>query len=310
MSVTNSNGIKPRPRVLLPTTPPTAYLPFDSIKYSGMLMSLGHIICTLHYFWTTSLAIVRTRDPTLMLGRPPASIPALFFLTGCIATAVQVYFVERVRRVSEKLFFPVICWSVSLVRFTLAVVMSAVVSTTTLHEFAVHWEWLVTANWVISAFVDTMITVLLFYTLARKRRVAFKGTIKLIDRLILTTIETGLMTRFAYQQYNALIQFVESSFSLLTLTAGLCFQFIDQTFAWLGLYLCVARVFTNSLLATLNARLTARRLAVNLHSVDLAHQDNEHVLTSNGTKAHTVIPMELMAIGSSSQTQRPTGVIF
>ncbi|KAG9218560.1 hypothetical protein CCMSSC00406_0001326 [Pleurotus cornucopiae] len=219
-----------------------------------------------------------------MLGKPPASVPALFFLTGCIATAVQVYFVERVRRVSEKLFFPVICWSISLVRFALAVVMSAVVSTTTLHDFEIRWEWLVTANWVTSAFVDTMITVLLFYTLARKRRVAFKGTIKLIDRLILTTIETGLMTRFAFYT-SALIQFVDFSFSLLTLTAGLCFQFIDHSFAWLGLYLCVARVFTNSLLATLNARLTARRLAVNLHSVDLAHQENEHALTSNGTKA-------------------------
>lgn len=90
---------------------------------------------------------------------------------------VQVYFVERVRRVSEKLFFPVICWSVSLVRFTLAVVMSAVVSTTTLHDFEIRWEWLVTANWVTSAFMDTMITVLLFYTLARKRRVAFKGSV-------------------------------------------------------------------------------------------------------------------------------------
>lgn len=271
--------------------------PDDSLRlkafvYFVWLMSLGHIICTLHYFWTTSLAIIQTHQPDLMLGKPPASVPALFFLTGCIATAVQVYFVERVRRVSEKLFFPVICWSVSLVRFALAVVMSAVVSTTTLHDFEIRWEWLVTANWVTSAFMDTMITVLLFYTLARKRRVAFKGTIKLIDRLILTTIETGLMT------------------SLLTLTAGLCFQFIDHSFAWLGLYLCVARVFTNSLLATLNARLTARRLAVNIHSVDLAPQENEHALTSNGTKAHTVIPMELMAIGTSSQTQRPTGVIF
>ncbi|KAF4575403.1 hypothetical protein EYR36_006762 [Pleurotus pulmonarius] len=206
------------------------------------LLELGHVICTLDYFWAVS--IVQYGHPEMILGRAPPSMPALFILTGCVAT---------------------------------------------LADFAADWKWLVTSSWVSGAAVDTLITVLLFYDLFKKRKSAFRKTAKLIDRLILTTIETGLLT------------------SVLTLVSGLSFEVVSGTFAWFALYLCIARVFSNSLLATLNTRLTIRQMAVsNIHSVDfISHIVEEPVVDT--LKTRRLQPIELECVDEAGQAEAPSG---
>ncbi|KAF4601458.1 hypothetical protein EYR38_006111 [Pleurotus pulmonarius] len=266
--------------------------PNDPVKlklfvYLVWLLELGHVICTLDYFWAVS--IVQYGHPEMILGRAPPSMPALFILTGCVATSVQMFFADRVRRVSGKLFWVVACWGLSILRFALSVTICVVLTRVSLADFAADWKWLVTSSWVSGAAVDTLITVLLFYDLFKKRKSAFRKTAKLIDRLILTTIETGLLT------------------SVLTLVSGLSFEVVSGTFAWFALYLCIARVFSNSLLATLNTRLTIRQMAVsNIHSVDfISHIVEEPVVDT--LKTRRLQPIELECVDEAGQAEAPSG---
>lgn len=266
---------------------PNDPIQLKAFVYLVWLLELGHVICTLDYFWVVS--IVQYGHPEMILGKAPPSMPALFILTGCVATSVQMFFADRVRRVSGKFFWVLICWGLSILRFALSVTICVVLTRVSLAEFAANWKWLVTSSWVSGAAVDTLITVLLFYDLFKKRKLAFRKTAKLIDRLILTTIETGLLT------------------SVLTLVSGLSFEVVSGTFAWFALYLCIARVFSNSLLATLNARMTIRQMSVsNVHSVDFISRNVEDV-PSDASKTRRLQPIELDSVGGVSEAKEPTG---
>jgi len=124
---------------------------------------------------------------------------------------------------------------------------------TSLSDFEKNWGWLVTVTLAIGACVDITIAILLCCHLFKERKASFQRTTKLIDRIILMTLQTGFLT------------------SLLTIAVVVTFEAMMKSYVWVALYMCLARVFSNSLFATLNAREFLRKIADPFHSLRFAH---------------------------------------
>ncbi|KAJ7496737.1 hypothetical protein FB451DRAFT_202108 [Mycena latifolia] len=68
----------------------------------------------------------------------------------------------------------------------------------TILEFEKQWGWLVVSAWGIGAATDLIIARTLAYLLSRQRSELLpKRTLKVVDKLIVWTIETGAITSFA-----------------------------------------------------------------------------------------------------------------
>ncbi|KAF4600477.1 hypothetical protein EYR38_005106 [Pleurotus pulmonarius] len=170
-------------------------------------LELGHVISVLHYLYTIS--ITWYDHPERLFIHTPIGISIETLLGGYIACIVQVFFTDRARRLTGAWRTAYFCNLLSLARFALTTAVVVYLVTKTLPEFEANWGW----------------------------------TTKLIDRIILMTLQTGLAT------------------SMLTLAVMLLFETMTDSYVWVALYMCLARIFSNSLLATLNARTVFRRLA-------------------------------------------------
>ncbi|KAF8626429.1 hypothetical protein AX15_004883 [Amanita polypyramis BW_CC] len=93
----------------------------------------------------------------------------------------------------------------------------------------------------ISTFVDIFIAVTLV-TLLYRSRTAFRKSDTIINRLIVFTVNTGMLTS------------VCSACVLVSLLAS------PHTLIYAAFYYCVGRLYTNSFIATLNARMTAAQI--------------------------------------------------
>ncbi|KAG2142398.1 hypothetical protein DEU56DRAFT_733676 [Suillus clintonianus] len=104
------------------------------------------------------------------------------------------------------------------------------------HTFFQRFSWIFTLGLLISALVDIMITTFMCYILRKNDQHLQSNTIRIIDALTFWTIQNGSMT------------------SAATISTLLCWKIMPQNRIFLGLHFVVAKLYANSLLATLNAR--------------------------------------------------------
>ncbi|KAF7320524.1 hypothetical protein HMN09_00136100 [Mycena chlorophos] len=182
-------------------------------------------------------------NPESLLTRPPRSIVGYIFITVTIAVAVQVFFSYRIYVLSQSRIVPMITYLLSLIRLGLGYSLFAVGnSVTSLQEFSTKWQWLGVTMWTLSAVEDVTITLTLVFLLWQQRGRAAKTTTAFIDKIILWSLETGFLT---------------AAFSLSTV---LLFHTMPNNFIWIGCSVVEARVFSNSLFASLNSRSVLREM--------------------------------------------------
>ncbi|KAL0946359.1 hypothetical protein HGRIS_012592 [Hohenbuehelia grisea] len=227
-------------------------------------MELAHEISVLHAFYTISITLYNQHDK--IFATTPAGIAIATLLSGYIACLVQIFFANRIRRLTswassglnfgtrtQNNVLTIFCWTLSGTRVIATTATTVVMFRTSLVDFTSrHWSWLPTTCLVIGAVVDITVAAGLCLNLVKERRTTFTKTTKLIDRIMIMTIQTGLAT------------------SALTLAVTICFLTITDSFAWVALYVCLARVFSNSLLATLNYRHHLRH-PTEISTLRLAH---------------------------------------
>ncbi|KDR74781.1 hypothetical protein GALMADRAFT_280165 [Galerina marginata CBS 339.88] len=202
---------------------------------------LAHYVCLFYSFYF--FAVVGYGNPNFLLNAPTAFNVAIG-ISGVISTLVQTFFADRIRVLSEKLFIPVVCWTLSLVRLgTAFLTMSEAIKTPAVIPFAVEWKWLVVLTLAVGLAVDVTIAVSLSYYLKTKNKKLNPRTSFVVDRVTRWTIETGLLT------------------SLTALAVLICYVTMPRNFIWLGFYQVMARVYSNSLLASLNGRRILRKSA-------------------------------------------------
>ncbi|KAF7300453.1 Delta-9 fatty acid desaturase protein [Mycena chlorophos] len=153
--------------------------------------------------------------------------------------------------------------------------------------FLVTDGWLVFTAWILNLVNDTTITASLVVLLVLNRSRGVQKTTALVDKLITWTIETGLVT---------------SLFSVLNL---IFYVRQRSSFIWLGIQFVKARLFANSLLASLNSRTTLR---------DLDHTVADDTGTSfdldSGGGSGAMTGFNWKSASTTASTSRPSGTLM
>ncbi|KAJ7183790.1 hypothetical protein C8R46DRAFT_1067828 [Mycena filopes] len=197
---------------------------------------VGHTICIAHTLYVYTIVDYGLPLHHLVTDAIPASLGATTFFTGLIAATVQSFFAWRIYSLSRSLYIPIICWLLAFLRVVIAVIVLIIgaihVSIATLEA---KWAFLHYLVWAESACNDLILTSALVYWLSRQRPDHMR-TATLVDRLIRWTLETGMVT---------------AGSDLVTL---ICFVTMTKNFVWMAWYVITAKLFSNTLLASLNSR--------------------------------------------------------
>ncbi|KAJ6485524.1 hypothetical protein C8R45DRAFT_1214296 [Mycena sanguinolenta] len=221
------------------------------------LLELGHVICIGH---TLYVLVVSDFGHPERITDIPESLGVSTLLNAVIAMCVQGFFSYRIYRLWKRLAIPLLSWALSFLFLgaTAAVFVIGFQASVTFQLFEVQWGWLLDSMWAVAAANDLIIAMALVFWLVREREDTYQIT-AVVDKVIGWTIETGLIT---------------SAAAILNL---LCFVTMKNNFIWVSWYVVTARrecryirssnlqlttmiVYSNSFLASLNARGTLRTM--------------------------------------------------
>ncbi|KAF5381811.1 hypothetical protein D9615_005582 [Tricholomella constricta] len=202
------------------------------------MLECAHELCGAHsIFW---LLIQNFGNPNLLHIAVPRSFQLTILLSSTVAVSVQSFFCYRLWKTTGKTIICSILEFLVVSRFTVtAVIGVSAFSMKSLATYIVEFKELITAAWVGGAGIDVLMAMSLCYDL-HKRRSGFARTSRLIDRIIIWCVATGLLT------------------SLYALTMAICFLSMPGNLVWEIFYVAASRFFANTLLASLNARRSIR----------------------------------------------------
>ncbi|KAJ7140586.1 hypothetical protein C8R43DRAFT_590112 [Mycena crocata] len=197
------------------------------------------------YYLTVTLADVKQKPGTVY----GMSFGMVFetLITFC----VQTYFIHRVYRFTQNPWLGATIFALCLLRFIGGVGLSVGSFLNLPHEpdyFSLQdrLPWLVTVTFGVGAAVDVAIAVALCVHVYRwSAAPAMKTTSQLIRRIMYWSIQTGLIT------------------SIASVAVVVCFQTMRHNYVWIGIFAILGKLYSNSLLASLNIRALHRNLDAN-----------------------------------------------
>jgi len=207
---------------------------------SVLFLELCHSVASCHavYYFTVVLAGV----PELEKAANSYSLSLTPVFETIITALVQGFFAYRIRLLSGRLHISVVCWGLCFLRFIGGMVMAAeafvdIPREPDYFQLQDHYGWLITSALNVGVVVDILISAsLCFYIRQLYTPYNLPKSEELIHRLIAWTIQTGLIT------------------SITSVAVVITFQTMKHNFVWLALYTFLAKLYSNSLLVSLNAR--------------------------------------------------------
>ncbi|KAF7289729.1 hypothetical protein MIND_01346500 [Mycena indigotica] len=222
------------------------------------LLEATHVACIgqVNYFY----AVTNYGNPSSLFGRAPAALAVSVALGALITAIVQGFFAFRIWTLAPNVFFklvPLVLWLSAFVYLVAAIADTVfAIEAVSIPAFIEQYGWLLLAPWVLNLFNDNVITLSLVVLLLMNRNRGLQKTTALVDKLVAWTIGIN------GDDYEY-IQLLECG-----LCGWLCYQREPNNFIWVGIQVVKARLFANSLLASLNSRHTLRDLnSRDLHSV-------------------------------------------
>ncbi|KAJ7036178.1 hypothetical protein C8F04DRAFT_489089 [Mycena alexandri] len=175
----------------------------------------------------------------LEYGRIPVYFPLLFpsqpLIVVLVSTPIQIFFAWRIRTLTKMIWVPIVISTFAVAALTgglwttvKVAIIKELVHKPELHNSALLW-------FLASCVADILITISLVLTLSH-RKTGFVSTDSVIDKIIRTTIQTGMVT---------------SIFSILDVICFMVFPHYSINFVW---DLALSKLYSNCLLSTLNAR--------------------------------------------------------
>ncbi|KAJ8495588.1 hypothetical protein ONZ45_g12788 [Pleurotus djamor] len=179
--------------------------------------------------------------PILMFLNPPYQILATILVGNWSGIVVQIYFLDRVRRFTKQIWPIIPCILLILYTFASTIPVVVICGTRGLAEFTLNWRWLSISGMFVSAFIDLFLAGMLCWNLALQRRSAFTRSATMIDRIIVMTLTTGLITR--YVPTKLLYETGSPSFgvSIVAVLAAVLSIALPYELIYLGVYICLAR---------------------------------------------------------------------
>ncbi|KAJ7164532.1 hypothetical protein C8R46DRAFT_1099830 [Mycena filopes] len=188
----------------------------------------------------TALDIGIMYQPLILeYGQKPVDFPLLFpsqpLIVVLVSTPIQIFFAWRIYTITKMIWVPIVIGMFAVAALTGGLWTTAKVAIIKqfahkpeLHTSALLW-------FLASCVADLLITICLVMTLAH-RKTGFVATDSVIDKIIRTTIQTGMVT---------------SIFSILDVICFMVFPHYSINFIW---DLALSKLYSNALLSTLNAR--------------------------------------------------------
>ncbi|KAF7369846.1 Glycoside hydrolase [Mycena sanguinolenta] len=235
------------------------------------ILDFGHTLALGHFIYT--ITVVQYGQPAL-LAIPPKSLDVSILLSGFIGPLEQGWFTYRLYRFTKTLPLPVICAGLSLLRLGGSTALFAyTLKEPTIQEYATHLNWLIEAVVIVGAAVDAILATALCYYLSFWRT-GFRRTNKLLNQLMTWTIETGAVTTTG--ALALLLTFLTMKDNCAASTYESYSDQVEQILVvYLGLFCLMAKLFSNSLLFSLNARERFARICAEVISVagfELGHE--------------------------------------
>ncbi|KAF7360504.1 hypothetical protein MVEN_00781200 [Mycena venus] len=220
------------------------------------ICELAHAICIGHTLYVSTISDFGHPE---RLVRAPESLSTAILFSGVVGPCVQAFFAFRIYRLSRSLWIPCVCWTLSFLRMlgSFSVFVFAL-QMVTLVAYEAQWGWLLSTILAVGATVDLIIASTLVYLLVQQRENSHKSTVATVDKLIKWTIETGVCRGDHYVGLCSSLSL--SLWSLETLISFKQFLTMKDNYIWLGWFVVLARLFSNSLFASLNSRATLRAM--------------------------------------------------
>ncbi|KAJ7302918.1 hypothetical protein DFH08DRAFT_977487 [Mycena albidolilacea] len=258
------------------------------------IVELVHTACIFNalYMYT----VTGYGDPS-SLERFPVSLSVSIALHGAAVIIVQFFFTYRISKFVQKmhyLFVVAVC--LLFVRFVAFIVLGAAAAKmTALSDFMRSWKPLILFDLISCGATDVMMSSFLVYQLARGRSYVHQRTLALMDKLIMWSVETCLVTTAS------------------TVAIIICFLTMGENFVWLGVLLVQPKIFSNALLANLNSRSAFRDAASsNFHEMTLSrpHFSPGRVTMSKQSETFNDKFLQSPAQDSFPTTDSPVEEIF
>ncbi|CAK5278943.1 unnamed protein product [Mycena citricolor] len=216
------------------------------------MLELGHTLSTSHALY--SLTVTFYGQPQ-HIESPPHSLQMTILFSAPIYFIVQIFFANRIRALTGRWPITVICWFLTLLRAvcTLAILAVTLRPGATITQLEGQFQWLLTVALSLGVAVDVIIAAALCHCLYGLRGKSGAVTKKMVDTMIVWTLGEQLIFHLLRERKT------NPSPEAGTLTGGtsvatIVIFAIRHDLAWFSFYLVLAKLFSNSMLASLNGR--------------------------------------------------------
>jgi len=165
------------------------------------------------------------------------SLAATVAFTAITTLSVNIFYGWRIHKMSKANWWltgPILLLAITRVALAF-VTTTEMVLTKTFPAFAAGFNIVLTCGMSISAATDIVVSTARYYYL-RNLKQGYTGTQEVVDAVVIFTINDGCLT------------------CAVAIAAVIFLVRLPDNFIWLGIYFSIGKLFSNSLLATLNLR--------------------------------------------------------
>jgi hypothetical protein len=185
-----------------------------------------HTVVTWSYLYG---ATVTKFGQVFALFTVPWDLATSVFLSGLVCSTIQSFFFYRIYIISSNFFFALSGWFLSFFRLAITIALTAIALQVGLIPVLVdRFFWMVYLEITILMALDTYNAFILIFYLCR-RRSQFRSTSRMVDKIMLWTIETGALT------------------SLSSTIMLICSILMPNNMIWLCIYFLYPNLYSNSL---------------------------------------------------------------
>ncbi|KIL58677.1 hypothetical protein M378DRAFT_15372 [Amanita muscaria Koide BX008] len=182
-------------------------------------------------------------------------------LTAVMQSAVQMVYALRLYILTHQLWIPLVCCTGAAYEFIAIVLYGVLILNDNFPVNQIKYRWIITSTYITCPIVDAIITVTFCYQLMKDRQYIRQRTKRIVDKLVLWTIQSGLITSLTA------IAIVIMDFALQ-----------DSNPLFLVLTVMISSLYPVTLLALLNAR---------SHLRSMNEKANDELSASFNLGAHT-----------------------
>ncbi|KZV95687.1 hypothetical protein EXIGLDRAFT_734904 [Exidia glandulosa HHB12029] len=170
----------------------------------------------------------------------PWTLEASVALFAFVNFTVQTYFCHQVNYISRNIYIALGCFFLALVRLglTLSILGPMSSNNTLLVVDTPTFKWEIISELAVGTAADVLIAMCMCIGL-RGKRTGFSHSDRLVDRLVSFALATGVMT------------------SVVSIVQVATYATMPTSFVWVACFSLTSKLFTNSLLASLNRRRSA-----------------------------------------------------